>query len=167
MTEAGYQGGVLRTWLVETRKTFIRRTQGGCGAAKAVINDVLSGGVEGASIRNGSAYRNDTPVTEVGQLGFIGVGEVYRDVISNPLLPPPHATTRLRRRRKARRGTRKRGWRVRWKLVLSIRTFKSPLAEILSPVVTRAQWEIAVRSRILPLAISPVVMGILVAIPVP
>ena len=75
-----------------TRKTFIRRTQGGCGAAKAVINDVLSGGVEGASIRNEGAYRNDTPVTEVGQLGFIGVGEVYRDVaISNPLLPPPHA----------------------------------------------------------------------------
>ena len=139
VTEAGYPGGVLRTWLVETRNTFIRRTQGRCGAAKVVINDVLSRGVEEASMRNGDAYRNDT--RDGGWAA--GVHRRWRGLSRHrdqqPASPATTATTRVRRRKTARRGTWKRGWRVRWKWVLSIPTFKSPLAETLSRVVMRAQ----------------------------
>ena len=59
------------------------------------------------------------------------------------------------------------GWRVRWKWVLSIPTFKSPSTKILSPVVMKTRREIVVRSRILVLATSSVLVDVLVAVPDP
>ena len=47
---------------------------------------------------------------------------------------------------------------------VKVTTFKSPLIEILSLVVTKARWEVAVRSRTLIFTISSVVVGVLVAI---
>jgi hypothetical protein len=54
--------------------------------------------------------------------------------------------------------------------VLSVPAFKSPIAKILSPVVIRAQREFVVRSETLSFvtsSISSVVVGVLVAVPVP
>jgi hypothetical protein len=56
---------------------------------------------------------------------------------------------------------------VRWKLISSVSTFKSPLAKILSPVVMSVQQEITVKFRILAVATSSVGVGVLVAVPVP
>jgi hypothetical protein len=42
-----------------------------------------------------------------------------------------------------------------------------PLTRVLSPVVSRAQWEIVVRSAIVGLLISLIIVGSMVAIPVP
>ena len=78
LTGASRQGDALKTWSVETPKSFITRAQGRCRAAKEAMNDVLSRRVEEALSRNEGAYRDDTPVTEVRQLGFTNTGEVYR-----------------------------------------------------------------------------------------
>jgi hypothetical protein len=135
---------------------------------KEVTNNTLNRIVEESSIRNRSAYRDDGPAMEAGQLRLTGAGEVYRGVaISNASLPPTQATTRLRRRRKSSTYKGKGEWRVRWKQILSIPTSKSPLAKILSPVVMRAQREIVVKSRILTLATLSVLVDVPVAVPVP
>ena len=167
LTEADRRGCTLRTWLVEVPKVFIRRTQGRCGAAKGVMNDVLSRSVEEASKRNGDAYRDDIPTTEVGQLRSTRLNSI---AISNTPLPPPQShrsTSKEKGKEKLDVKREKEGWRTRWNRVLSVPAFRSPLTKILSPVVTRAQWEIVVRSGILAFLISSVVVGILVAVPVP
>jgi hypothetical protein len=157
LTEADRRGGALRTWLVEVPKAFIRRTQGRCGASKEVMNDVLSRSAEEASKRNGDAYRDDIPTTEVGQL---------RSTRSNSIAIN-NTTSKEKGKERLDVKREKEGWRTRWNRVLSVPAFKSPLTKILSPVVTRAQWEIVVRSGILAFLISCVVVGILVAVPVP
>lgn len=54
----------------------------------------------------------------------------------------------------------------RFKKVLKVPAFQSPLTKILSPVVTRAQWEIVVRSAIFSLFISWGLLAGLLAAPV-
>jgi len=61
----------------------------------------------------------------------------------------------------------KEGWRAQWKRVLSVPAFKSLLTEILSPVVTRAQWEVVACSGILAFVIPSVVVAVSVAVPAP
>ena len=173
LTEASRRGGILRTWFVEVPKMFIRRTQGKCGAAKQVVRDVLSRSAGEMSRRNGGgdgewgAYR-DMPKTSVG--------EPHQDRASNGLtittvprspLNPHHTIPRTSEKEKLDVKQVKEGWRVRWKRVLSVPAFRSPLTKILSPVVTRAQWEVVVRSGILSFVISVVVLAVFVAVPVP
>ena len=130
--ESGRQGGPLKTWLVDIPKAVIRRTQGGCTAAKEVMNNTLSRSV--ATIPRPLSLH---PVSDAKEKGKLDVKRA------------------------------KDGWRVRWRRVLSVPAFKSPLTKILSPVVTRAQWEVVTRSGILAFMISSVIVGVLVAIPVP
>jgi hypothetical protein len=168
--------------LVEIPKVFIRKAQGRCRAAKEVMADVLSRSVEEASRRNGGgdgnggAYRDDAPATEGGQQRFAVAGEVYEDrglstvAISSTALPPSqahHTTSRAKEKGKLDVKQEDEGWRVRRKRMLGVPAFASPLTKILSPVVTRAQWEIVIRSGILAFVISSVVLGVLVAVPVP
>lgn len=58
-------------------------------------------------------------------------------------------------------------WRTRLRRVAAVPAFKSPLTPVLNPVVTRAQWEIVVRSAMIALVVSVIVVGALVAVPVP
>ena len=173
LTEAG-QHGALRTWLVNIPKAVIRRTQGGCGAAKEVMRDVLSRSAGEASRRNGGGdgvggpYRD---VPERQQTFAFAEGQGRNSLTINPsprsLSQPHHTAPKGKEKGKLEVKQPKEGWRSRWKGVLSVPAFKSPLTKILSPVVTRAQWEVVVRSGVLAFVISSVILGFLVAIPVP
>ena len=178
LTGVSRQGGTLRTWFVEIPKAFIRRTQGKCGAAKGVIRDVLSRSAREAAKQNGdgdgegNAYRD---VPEMRQR-FPSAGEAYQDRASNGLtintVPRSlsnshHTVSRAKEKGGPDAEQVKEGWRARWKRVSGVPAFKSPLTKILSPVVTRAQWEVVVRSGALAFVISIVVVAVLVAIPVP
>ncbi|OCH86389.1 hypothetical protein OBBRIDRAFT_838191 [Obba rivulosa] len=61
----------------------------------------------------------------------------------------------------------RRGWHRRFRAVSMVPAFAAPLTPILSPVVTRAQWEIVVRSAVVAAIISCTVVGGLVGVPVP
>jgi hypothetical protein len=124
LAEADRRGGTL---MVEVPKAFIRRTQGRCGAAKEAMNDVLR-----------SARSNSIAIS------------------SAPLQPPQahHATSKAKEKERLDVKREQKGWRTRWNRVLSVPAFRSPLVRILSPVVTRAQWKIVVRSGILAFLIS-------------
>ena len=136
----------MRAWFVELPKLFIRKTQGKCGSATQVMKDVLSRSVRGASRRNGGEYRDDPEIGD-GKQG-LSIAEV---VIQDPGL----------------NGRVKENWRIRWKRALTVPAFRSPLTKILSPVVTRAQWEAVIRSGALAFVISVIVVAVLVAVPVP
>ena len=172
LTDAG-QRGTLRTWLVDIPKAVIRRTQGGCGAAKEVMRDVLSRSAGEVSTRNGGGdgvggpYR-DMPEMEGSQqkLAFARNSNTI-DTTPRSSSQPHHTVSKVKEKGKLDVKQPKGGWRTRWKRVLSVPAFKSPLTKILSPVVTRAQWEVVVRSGILAFIISSVVVGVLVAVPVP
>ena len=182
LTEAGREGGAWRTWLVEIPKTFVRRTQGKCGAAKQVMKDSLSRSADEASRRigggngDGGAYR-DMPEMEGGQQDPAVAGEVYQDrggsnsltISTIPRRPLHSDRTVSEAKEKGKLDVKqpKGGWRAQWNRVLSVPAFKSPLTKILSPVVTRAQWEVVVRSGILALVISSVVVAVFVAVPAP
>lgn len=56
-------------------------------------------------------------------------------------------------------------WRERFRRVSAVPAFKSPLTPVLNPVVSRAQWEIVVRSALIALVLSVVIIAALVAIP--
>ena len=173
LTESG-QHGALRTWLVDLPKAVIRRTQGGCGAAKEVRRDVLSRSAGETSSRNGDLggpYR-DAPEIGGGQLKHAVAGDNLG--LNNftfgapPRSSHPHRTvSEAKEKGKLDVKQAKEGWRSRWKRVLSVPAFKSPLTKILSPVVTRAQWEVVVRSGALAFIISCIIVGVLIAAPVP
>ena len=166
LAELGRQGGILRTWFVEVPKVFIRRIQVKCGAAKEVMKDVLSRSAGEASRRNGGGNGNGGPYRDVSETG----GDGRQRTTSTAPLPPSnldHTVSKAKGKEKLQVEQVKEGWRARWKRVLSVPAFKSPLTKILSPVVTRAQWEIVVRSGLLAFVISAIVVAILVAVPVP
>jgi len=171
LTEAGREGGALRTWLVQIPKAFVRRTQGKCGAAKGVMEDVLSRSADEASRRNGGgdgegrAYR-DVPEMGSGQQGLTVAGEVHQDR-GGPPSNPGHTVSKAKEKERPDVKQAKEGWRARRDRVLSVPAFKSPLTKILSPLVTRAQWEVVVRSGILSFVISSVVVAVFVAVPAP
>ncbi|KAJ3788345.1 hypothetical protein GGU10DRAFT_432440 [Lentinula aff. detonsa] len=73
--------------------------------------------------------------------------------------PRPHPS--LQRDQKA--GNFKR----QFKMVKAVPAFASPLTRVLSPVVIRGQWEIVMRSMIIACFVSWIMIGILLAIPVP
>ena len=171
LTEAARQSGALRKWLVDVPKAVIRRTQGGCGAAKDVMRDVLRRGAGEASRRNGiSGPYRDAPEME-GRQRELTVAEADQgrgSLTTGGTAPRPHRTaSKSNEKGKLDVGQVKEGWRAQWKRVLSVPAFKSPLTKILSPVVTRAQWEVVVRSGVLAFIISSVIVGVLVAVPVP
>lgn len=58
------------------------------------------------------------------------------------------------------------GTRHRLREMLTVPAFRSPLTRVLSPVVTRAQWEIVVRSGLISGAVSISISAGLLAIPV-
>ena len=142
------------------------------------MEDVLSRSADEASRRNGGgngeggAYR-DAPGTENGQQGLAVAGDVYQDrgrpnslTISTTLRPPSNSDhTASKSKAKGRLDVKqaKGGWRAWWNRVLSVPAFESPLTKILSPLVTRAQWEVIIRSGIFSFVISSVV----VAVPAP
>ncbi|KAF9645755.1 hypothetical protein BDM02DRAFT_417328 [Thelephora ganbajun] len=181
LMEAGRQGDALRSWFVEVPKLVIRRTQGKCAAAKQVMKDVLSRSANEASRRNGGGGGSggtylDTPKAEDGQQRFTVAGGVYPDrglddlTVSTTPRPLPnshHTVSKAKEKGKFDVKQTKESWRVRWKRVLSVPAFRSPLTKILNPVVTRAQWEVVVRSGILAFVISFVIVAIIVAVPVP
>lgn len=176
LTEAGRQDGVLRTWLVEVPRLFIRRTQGKCGAAKQVIRDILSRSAREASGRNaggdggGGVYRD---TLETGDRNLPVARESPQDRRSNGLqattaAPLPFSNPRHTALSQKLEGEPvKENWRVRWRRILSVPAFTSPLTKVLSPVVTRAHWEVVVRSGAFAFIISLVVVTVLVAVPVP
>lgn len=172
LTETGTQQGVFRTWLVDLPMLFIRRTQGKCGAAKQVIKDILSKSAGQISRRNGgqdgSEY-HDAPETQDGEQCLPVATDMYQDPgfdIPN-LVPQPFPHSHSTVSRLNEKGKVKENWRVRWKRALSVPAFRTPLTKILSPVVTRAQWEVVVRSGALAFVTSFVVIAIIVAVPVP
>jgi len=55
---------------------------------------------------------------------------------------------------------------ARLKVVKAVPAFKSPITQVLSPIVVRAQWEIVIRSVLIGLKIAIVIVGSLLAIPV-
>jgi len=120
---------------------------------KEVMRDVLSKSADEPSRWNGGGdgvggpYR-DTPEMDVGLLKFSVAGEMHQDrgldnfsVCTAPrLLPNPRrAASKTKEKEKVDVKQAKGGWRSRWKRVLSVPAFKSPLMELLSPVVTRVQ----------------------------
>ena len=178
LTEAGLREGLLRRWLVETPKSFIRRAQGRCAAAKQVMVDVLgrsanevlgeNGGIEGGAYRDAPGEldekRNPPAAGRVPQdREFIG------PEMSTTLqpLPSPHHVVLAKEKGKVDGRQIRGSWRARWKQALSVPAFKSPLTKVLSPVVTRAQWEIVVRAGVIAFVISFVVVAVVVAVPVP
>ena len=65
-----------------------------------------------------------------------------------------------------RKGTRPSSWREGLKKVyLAVPAFASPLTPVLNPLVKRAQWEIVVRSALMALFLSCIVIGSLLAVP--
>ena len=125
-------------------KAVIRRTQGGCGVAKEVRTDVLGGDVGEMSSRNGDfggPYR-DVPEIGGGQLKLAVTGD---DLGLNKLTfgapprssHPHHTASEAKEKGKVDVKQAREGWRSRWKRVLSVPAFKSPLRRITSPVVTR------------------------------
>ena len=174
LTEAGRQEGLLRTWLVELPRLFIRRTQGKCGAAKQVLKDILSRSAIEASMRNGvqdgGGYR-DVPEAEDGKQCLPVAAEVYQHrAFNNPTItaaPQPSSHSHCIVPKVKENGEVKENWRVRWKRALSVPAFGSPLTKILNPIVTRAQWEVVVRSAALAFVVSFVVVAVFVAVPVP
>ncbi|OBZ71266.1 hypothetical protein A0H81_08359 [Grifola frondosa] len=56
-------------------------------------------------------------------------------------------------------------WRMRFRRALAVPAFASPLTPVLNPIVTRAQWEIVVRSALMALVVSCVVIAGLVGAP--
>ena len=170
LTEASRQGGALRMWLVEVPKMFIRRTQGKCRAAKQVIKDILSRSASDASRQNGGgdgdggAYR-DVPEAGDGRQRPPVAEKTRQD--RGPPLNSHHTVSKAKEKGKLDAKRVKRDWTAQWKRVSGVPAFRSPLTMILSPVVTRAQWEIVLRSGTLALAISLVIVAVLVAAPVP
>ena len=174
LTEAGRQQGILRTWLVEHPKFFIRRMQGKCGAAKEVIKDVLNRSAAEASKRNGAedgGEYHDAPEKKNAEQCLSIAGEMRQDRgINDPIIatvprPLSHLycmTSNVKEKAKV-----KENWRFRWKRALSVPAFRSPLTKILSPIVTRAQWEVVVKSAAIAFVASFIVVAILVAVPVP
>jgi len=59
------------------------------------------------------------------------------------------------------------GWTVRFRKVRAVPAFAVPLTPVLNPVVTRAQWEIVVRSALIATVVACVVVGGLTGAPVP
>ena len=59
------------------------------------------------------------------------------------------------------------GWTVRFRKVRAVPAFAVPLTPVLNPVVTRAQWEIVVRSALIAAVVVCVVVGGLTGAPVP
>lgn len=57
-------------------------------------------------------------------------------------------------------------WRERFKKVSAVPAFASPLTPVLNPIVGRAQWEIVVRSAVMAMVISFVIVGVLLSVPV-
>ncbi|KAF9779623.1 hypothetical protein BJ322DRAFT_367307 [Thelephora terrestris] len=173
LTEERRREGFLRTWSVEFPMLFIRRTQGKCAATKQVIKDVLSRSAREASVRNAAengsqaAYR-DT-LLETGDWNFSIAVETRafnnpaRATAPLPLSHPLHTVSNGKHDGKPV----KENWRIRWQRVLSVPAFKSPLTKILSPIVTRAHWEVVVRSGAFAFIISLLVVTVLVAVPVP
>lgn len=53
----------------------------------------------------------------------------------------------------------------RFRLMSAVPAFAVPLTRVLSPIVRRGQWEIVVRSGLIALVISWIVVGCLLAIP--
>ena len=174
LTGAGRQEGLLKTWFVEAPKSFVRKTQGKCGAAKQVTEDVMSRTAHDTPRRSGGdggEYRG-APETD-GKQSLPIAGGMYQ--VGNPAMLPvprpfshshpsiPDATEKNTLNVKPA----KENWRARWKRALSVPAFRSPLTKILSPVVTRAQWEIVIRSGVLSFVISFTVTAALVAVPVP
>ncbi|KAF5369590.1 hypothetical protein D9758_002659 [Tetrapyrgos nigripes] len=54
-----------------------------------------------------------------------------------------------------------------FKLVKAVPAFASPLTKVLSPIVVRGQWEIVMHSMVVACLVSWVVVGCLLAVPVP
>ena len=57
-------------------------------------------------------------------------------------------------------------WRERFKKVSAVPAFASPLTPVLNPIVGRAQWEIVVRSAVMAMVVSLVIVGVLLSVPV-
>jgi hypothetical protein len=74
--------------------------------------------------------------------------------------PSPHVNSEGKRRPSGAKV------RAQFKLVQAVPAFASPLTKILSPVVSRAQWEIVVRSAVLAFLLSWAIVGCLLAVPV-
>ena len=55
--------------------------------------------------------------------------------------------------------------RKQFKLARAVPAFSSPMTRVLSPVIKRAQWEIVVRSMLLALLATWVILGSLLAVP--
>ena len=165
LTDATRRGGVFRTWFVEVPKVFIRRTQGKCAAAKGVVRDVLSRSANEARDGEAGPYL-DMPEMGDGQHKLLVAGELHQDQASD--VPNSHRTV-SKAKEKGRLDPKRtgQGWRVQWRRMLSVPAFRSPLTRIWSPVVTRAQWEIVVRSGLLSFVISAIAIAVLVAVPVP
>ena len=165
LTDADRQGGTLRTWLV----AVVRRTQGRCAAAKGVMKDVLSRSVAEVSRENGdgSAYR-DLPEMKSGQRKP-SVAVPNTPTTGTMLRPQsyPHLSVANVKGTLDTKPAKVESWRARWRRVLSVPAFRSPLTKILSPVVTRAQWEVVTRSAILAFVTSFIVVALFVAVPVP
>jgi len=53
----------------------------------------------------------------------------------------------------------------RFKIVQAVPAFSSPLTHVLSPVIVRGQWEIVIRSTLIALLVSWIVLGSLLAVP--
>jgi hypothetical protein len=130
--------------------------------AKTIVRDVLSRSANGARTGAGDGEPGpylDTPETGDGQHSFLVAGEAA---------PNSHRTV-SKAKEKARLDPKRnrKGWRARWRRMLSVPAFRSPLTKIWSPVVTRAQWEIVVRSGLLAFVVSAIAIAVLVAVPVP
>ena len=90
-------------WLVKVPKVFVRRLQGRCGAAKKVAKDVPSRSV-------GEAFPGR--VAE----------EVHQDRGSTGAIKTSPQVSMAKDGMKQM----KRGWRARWKRVLTVPAFRSP-----------------------------------------
>jgi hypothetical protein len=139
LSEKDPQNAVGARKLLFGPKDLLRRIQGKCGAVKGVIRTVLSG--SGDANHQLPAFRdNEEQIPKEKEQTMVTVSV-------HPTHDDPAKTVT-----------------IRFKKVSGVPMFKSPLTKILSPVVTRAQWEIVVRSALLAFCLSwGLLAGILAA----
>ncbi|KAI0917152.1 hypothetical protein AcW2_007366 [Taiwanofungus camphoratus] len=83
-----------------------------------------------------------------------------------PPAPPARAASPLADGLKSACPEKASSWHARFRRVTQVPAFAAPLTPVLSPVVTRAQWEIVVRSMVVSALVCAALVGGLLGVPV-
>ncbi|THV05296.1 hypothetical protein K435DRAFT_790394 [Dendrothele bispora CBS 962.96] len=143
---------------------FLRRLQSRCNINKWLVIASSTSSVDLNEKSTDERHRNHS-VNEAEK------AEHGEDYDSN--FPRPHPSLLQSQSQKQARDPKqipvRRGPNVQrqFKMVKAVPAFSSPLTKVLSPVVVRGQWEIVMHSMLIACLVSWVIIGCLLAVPVP